>query len=166
MSVQTSYDYRIKNGYHGQLGNLITNTVITGTLDQSASASITPGTGVSIVPDSTGDRLVLPGVYTQFASIKSFTGISVRDLANEVVAGDIVYEKGDVFPVLQEGYIYLEVVAGGDAGAPLKMTGAGIIDTGVAGVGEFQLDAVLHEKTTAARIGLVHLRSLQLIEGS
>jgi len=162
MSAQNSYESGLKKGYAGQLADIGWNDVVTGTV-VAAGSDVKPSNAVSVETTSEKDRIVALGV----ASVNQFAGLAVRDLADEVVAGNIVYQEKDSLPILQSGHMYCVIPTGGNASNKLKVNATtGVVDVGVAGPGEFQLDGNLEEVTAAGEVGLIHLRSLTVVAGS
>jgi len=160
MSVQTAYTQNIGRGLAGQVADIHSNEIVTATV-KVAGSDVIPGIACKIEATSTKDRVIEKGVATAL-----FAGISVRDLSNEVVAGDIVYAAEKTLPVMRKGYLFCVIPTGGNAGnALLANATTGVIDVGTAGVGEFQLDATLEEVTTAGAVGMIRINSLSVVAG-
>lgn len=161
MSAQTSYARNIPKAYAGLIFALGTADKIS--RDVEGAAGIEFGVAVSRGTDK--ERQVLPG-----GAAADFLGITYRDLGREGAAntGAIKYSEKETAGIMRKGYIWAVCPAGCNPGNLVKYTDAtGILDSGVAGVGETQLDGAIWDTTAAAgELAVIRLDGINTTAGS
>lgn len=160
MSAQTSYEINQPVAYAGLVYALAPSDIVSRSVMNESGDGIPFGVAVSRGDDL--DRQVYPGG-------DDFTGITIRSLDREGAAnsGAIEYKNDETAGVLRDGYIWAVCPTGCLPGDLVKYTDlTGVLDSGVAGVGETQLDDAQWDTTAAAgSLAVIRLNSLGFTAG-
>ena len=150
MSAQLTYSRNTDSRIHGSLNDLNDNEIQSGV----AEAALPVGIAVKRGTDKEAELLL--------ATATNFLGVAIRDLHREgaINTGSLNYAIGENVSVLRSGRINLTCAAGCTAGDPVNYVDAtGVIDAGVAGVGETQIGGAEWETTTVAgQVGIVRFK--------
>ena len=158
MSAQTSYSTSIPKAYAGLIFGLSPHDNISRSVETAAGF----GFGVAVSRGTDKERQAIIGG-------DDFLGITYRDLGREGAAnGNVAYSVKETAGIMRQGYIWAVIPTGGNPGSAIKYTTAtGVIDVGVAGAGEIQLDgAQLDTVTTAGGLGVIRLGSIDTTTGA
>jgi hypothetical protein len=158
MSGQNSYDLRQASGYAGQVYSDAPKDIITRAVETAAGIDF----GVAVSQGAADDQATLGGT--------AYLGVSIRSLDQEGAAntGAIKWDETEAMGILRTGYIYAVCPTGCVPMDAVKFTNTtGALDSGVAGVGETQLNGGTWQYTAAAgEIGVIRLESTLTTAGS
>lgn len=150
MSAQTSYSINQPVAYAGLIYALHPHDIDSMSVETAAGIAF----GVAVSRGTDPDRQIVLG------GDAAFYGITIRSLEREGddAAGAISYSEKETAGVMRKGYIWVVCPTGCVPGDSVKYNDTtGVIDAGVAGAGETQLNNASFE-TTAAAGGLAVLK--------
>ncbi len=159
MSAQTSYSINQRIALAGMLAAVHNHDIISRSIETAAGADF----GIAVSRGTDKDKQAVIGGAT------GFLGITVRSLERENANDDTVkYSETETAGILREGYIYAICPAGCNPGNLVKYTDAtGVLDAGVAAVGETQLNGAIWDTTAAAgELAIIRLAGIDTTAGS
>ena len=160
MSAQTSYSLAQAKAYAGGIFALATNEISSRAVEGVAGF----GFGVAVSRGTDKEKQAVVGGAT------GFLGIAVRDLGREGAAntGDIKYSETETAGIMRHGSIWAICPSGAVPGDLVNYVDAtGVLDSGVAVVGETQLDGATWETTTVAgELGVIRIETTSTTAGS
>lgn len=159
MTAQTSYSINQAVAYAGLIYAQAPHDIISRVVEGAAGIEF----AVAVGRGTDKEKQAVVGT-------SDYLGITVRSLDREgaVNTAAIKYNETESAAIMRTGYVWANIPSGGNPGDPIKYnTTTGIIDAGVAGVGETQIDgAELDTITVAGELGVIYLPSAQTTAGS
>lgn len=159
MSAQTSYSINQNKAYAGLIYAQAPHDIVSRSVETVAGIQF----GVATSRGTDKEKQAVVGGT-------DFVGITVRALDREgaINTGAILYKETEAAALMREGYIWAVCPAGCTPGDAVKYDNTtGVINAGVAGVGETQLDDAQWDTTaTAGELAVIRLGGISTTAGS